>query len=1018
MSYRKPRKRRLLTASRFYLALPLALVLLLLVITIILIVVHIQTKEIGYLIALIVVVTVFLAAFVFLSNIILKNIHSIYHDRVFKTVVENMDKFTKNDSDLKLIETSNIDELEYINDKTKEIKDRLANAYIVVRNDDYSNIELDYINKEKRLITFESFKKNINGIIFVSQSFRNVLIDVYFKMGNHRLEQKEKDRLFDIYFNLFKDYKNSLFILDEEADDMLIYLPVIDSFSRIVEQLQEVASDSSTIIRDIKGLETVNARYAIVAYPYSSEEYLLSDLRYAKRQDKTFNLFLPNRTKNNVDQQVIMNTSMNINYMSKLIAQISVLEYNPTDNDKNKAVIKTLLTDLSNYLDIDEAGILYLDNQATLNYQAYVETDNSVLFKGNNCVDPSLIDALVKAADGDGSYYFSKRKNANSFLGRQLDYYGITSGYYYVIKNEEKTVGIIYLFNRHKELKLDSYLRESFFIIGLRISHYFEKKEILDNTDIQQSEKEYILSMSDFMTYTTDTKYNLLYVSNDMKRKFSNIKLGEKCHKVFYDLDKPCYNCPLRTFKKKEETIQGDEYEISLILNDRKRQVRSLLLKHIKDEEEKTLDLFEKDYLTYSYYSLFNTLKNAYVSSARGYVLLLSLDNNEDFIKSQGSEGYLFATRCLIRNIKNKLKTNEVYLYNPTTLAVVFPYTGHADVITKCEQIYEITKEHYLDDGSVDQFKVTYLPLGYPRGYASVEDFVKHISDFYHSDKYIREKDFIYFSDYSISRSASKRDFMVSVIESEFSSQSSTSVNLQPIIQVSNRHIYGAEILLRINDAHRNVFFNAEEISRIAEQENMTHLITESIINFVGNMYQEHGKTTFKNNEFSRIAINIDQTYLRDPTLIKNVIDLCEKNNLPNNFISFEIPEDMIPDNIDKIKKFAEELKNYHIYFSCDRFTGQYVGCEKLKDLGFNEVKMARDLVFKIDKDPLRLSEVKDIVNNALNLGINVAAVGVENEAQYRALRDMDPNMVVQGYYFYKPLTRSDLISAIISYKE
>ena len=269
--------------------------------------------------------------------------------------------------------------------------------------------------------------------------------------------------------------------------------------------------------------------------------------------------------------------------------------------------------------------------------------------------------------------------------------------------------------------------------------------------------------------------------------------------------------------------------------------------------------------------------------------------------------------------------------------------------------------------------------------------------------------------DYAISRSASKRDFILSVIESEFSGQSSTSVNLQPIVQVNNRHIYGAEILLRINDVHRNVFFNAEEISRIAEKENKTHLITESIINFVGKLYKEYGKGTFKINEFNRIAINIDQTYLRDPNLIKAVVKLCEENKIPNNFISFEIPEDMIPENIDKIKRFANELSNYHIFFSVDRFTGEYIGSEKLKDLGFNEVKIARNLITKIDRDPIQLKAVQDIVTNAKKVGISVACVGVENEAQLKILRELDSEMMAQGYYFYKPLTRSDLIAAIIS---
>ena len=86
--------------------------------------------------------------------------------------------------------------------------------------------------------------------------------------------------------------------------------------------------------------------------------------------------------------------------------------------------------------------------------------------------------------------------------------------------------------------------------------------------------------------------------------------------------------------------------------------------------------------------------------------------------------------------------------------------------------------------------------------------------------------------------------------------------------------------------------------------------------------------------------------------------------------------------------------------------------------MGFNEIKIARDIIANIDNDSLKYRELADIVENAHRVNINVAAVGVENEAQFNLLKDLDENMMVQGYYLYKPLTRSDLITALISYEK
>ena len=182
-------------------------------------------------------------------------------------------------------------------------------------------------------------------------------------------------------------------------------------------------------------------------------------------------------------------------------------------------------------------------------------------------------------------------------------------------------------------------------------------------------------------------------------------------------------------------------------------------------------------------------------------------------------------------------------------------------------------------------------------------------------------------------------------------------------------------------------------------------------------MYKEYGNNIFKINKFNRIAINIDHTYLDNEELLTKLISLCEENHLPAGFISLEIPEEMIPENKEKIKKLATTLSKYKIMFSCDRYLGQYVSIDELAFLGFKEAKIARDIILKIDTDQLKYDSLKEIASQAKKNGIGLAAVGVENAQQLKLLRDLDEEMMVQGYYLYKPLTRADLITALISYK-
>ena len=1011
----KERSRNIKSSFRIVTIVPALVLLTMLSIFALFIALYMSTNNMVFLFVLIGLLVFLGSGYIVLCFFAVRFYYRVFYYGLYEVTEKNLKSLVKGNANLESYPAVDIVEVKELNEQTEHVKTVLENAYLVTHSPDFSKLDLEYIDKKKNLVSIQSMRKQITNLIFLSQSFRNVVIEVYYDFVEGELTPENESYILNVFYNAFKDYQNTLFAFRENHRSLIIYLPVIDSFSRIEEILTLKSKDVSVSTRSMQGIENIPARFAVVAYPYSSEDSILSDLRYAKRQNKVINFFLPNRTKNNVDQQVLMHTSMNINYISRLLTALSAMHNYIDDEEEDKDLLRQVLNDLTKYLDINEAGIILFEDDVK-EFHSYVKTEDSTLFPEKKLVPIDFISAFANAVDDDNSYYFSTRNHANIAVGKMLDFFGISSGYFYVIKNEDQVLGLIYLLNKDKNLVLDAYLRESLFIISLRIAHHFESIELVRKLDQAKSESNHILSIGKYGLYRVDDELRITDYSSNLKEFFPKVKVGEYCYKALMGQDKQCHDCLMKTFKKRLIETKNGKLEMSLTLNDRKSHNRSVLVEKVIGDKEYEPDLYNKDLLCYSFPSLVNTLRDAFYMKGRGYLLLLSIDNFAEILDIQGSEGLNFVIRCLIRKIRNKLKTQDVYVYNPSTLAVMFPNIGHADVITKCEQIYEISKEHYFDDGSEDSFKITYMPLAYPRGYATADDFLRNASDFYYSDKCERNKDFIYFYDHSISRSASKREFMLSVIESEFSGKMSQSVNLQPMVIADNKKIYGAEILLRINDVHRNVFFSAQDIARIALQENKTHLITESIVNYVGTLYKENGSTVFKINDFKRVAINIDQTYFKNPDLIKSIIDIYNNYHLPANFLSFEIPEEMIPDNIDKIRAFAKELASIHIIFSCDRYSGHYVGIEKLKELGFKEIKVMKGVIDNIDKDPQKLNAFKMIADTAKEQGIGISVVGVENEAQYKLLRDIDKNMLLQGYYFYKPLTRSDFLSAIISY--
>ena len=1006
-------KGKLVHQARLYMTILVASLAFILLVATGLIIVFNFTGEKWFLISLVIVFSLFLIAYIITCILFIRRIHSIYYEQIYKNTYDNIKKLANNDVSLKEYKNVDYNEIKELNDATIELKDRLKNAYLITKKVDYASIGLHYLDKSRQIVDYDEFVKHLDNVLFISQSFRNLIIELYYEADDINILHKDLDRIMTLHERAFNYYEDVLYMFGPDQKSIYIYLPHIDSFSNILEILERLRQESTIMSREARGLVTNPAKYALVAYPYSTEEYILNDLRYAKRQNKSINLFLPNRKKNNLTRDVLMNTSMNINHISKILGSLSLLDIDSVDLKDFIDDLNDLLDELAKYLAIENAGVIRFDKVNKI-YTPLARNNDSNLFKNIEIIDDRLIEALNNACDQDNSYYFSSRKHANYELGRTIDRFSITSGFYYVVKNEHKEViGIIYFFNQNTELNLNTYLREALYIISLRIAHVFEKINLLDTIDMLANENDYILSMSPYSLYKVDEEFRITYIARRLRKAFQAAKKGSICYKAMFGLDKPCHDCPLKTSKKKTVMIGKDEYEASLVLNDYHRDNKTIFLENVASKGASD-DLFNRDLLIYSYRALKETIDNEYISSSRGYVLLLTLDNYSELLKKKGSEELLYIIRTFIHEIKTQLHIENIYFYNPQALAIHLPFIGHADVIDTCEVIYDISKKHIYGDIN-DELSVTYLPISYPSGYATGQDFFAHLSEFYNSKKFERNKDYIYFYNSPISRSASKRSFILSVIEEEFSSLTTTSVNLQPLVRVKDRHIYGAEILLRINDQQRNAVFNAFEISRIAQEENKTHMITNSIINYIGSLYSDYGKSTFALNDFNRICINIDETQLKDIELIKGVSKLIKANKIPNNFISFEIPEDMIPENIDKIKELANELKNDHVYFSVDRYTGKHIGVKLLKEVGFDEIKIDRNIIMMIDKDSIKLRELVDIVNSAHKEHLNIAAVGVENETQFNMLKSLDGEMMVQGYFLYKPLTRSDLIAAIIS---
>lgn len=948
--------------------------------------------------------------YVFVAIFEVRYLHEIYQVGLYRISRGNLEKLSRGDPDLRAYPTSNVVEMEDLNKSLLKLSERWRSSVLYSAVVDYEALGVEFLDKAHHLVSYGYLQDHLANLVHASGAFTVGLLCLHYEFGIDRLNDEEYEHLLTLADENFSFIKGRLFAKGTDSKSLYCYLPGIDSMRIVKERIGSMVSEVTVSKRAPGGLSLYPLKGAMVCYPHSSVDDMLSDLRYARRQTAPIYVFLPDRRRNNGKGITLSEHPDSVAFFNKVLLPIRHLT---GKGGKEKETIRAVFEAVGDHVGSDFRDLILLE-QNTRRYYSYL-TDKAI-DNGNE-----LIAKLLEIIDEDNSFYFSSRSSCSLIIARKVDELGISSGYLYALYNGGECIGCFYYGRHEGEMILDTYLKEALLRLGEALTDYFFLLEKEDRARAFQAQSEHIMGLSNYMLYRIDdATMNLTYFSPNMRPLFPNLKLGTPCYKALYGIDRMCPSCPMRLLAKmkseKSAKMQGKVKDVmletSLTVNDRQSHERTLLVERVNDE--KNHDPYDRDWLVYSYHSLIQQLENVYMLHSRGYLLMLCLDNVETFLGLEGSEGTSFSIRSFIRRIKQEINSQDVFAYDPACVAILLPRLGHVEMIDICEKIYDLSKEQFLQNGDKGgQFSVTYLPLGYPRGYSSAMEFLSHVEESYHNRAFARNKDFIYLQDHGISRSASRNIHMLEVIDEVFGTKTASCVYLQPMLTAGDKKIMGAEMLLRVEDTIRHNFFRADELSDIAVKNGRTSLITESLLNFVGELYKEHGRSIFALNNFRRISINVDAAFLTDTNLSKKVHDLYEEQHLDKDFLAFEVPENLIGGDF---KTEGNAFANSGAVLVCDRYTGKYVSMDKLKKYGFREIKLPRELINGIEVDAQKLAAVASIVSNAKELGLKVSVVGVENSDQFIALRDLDPTMLVQGYHFYKPLSRSELITAIVSH--
>ncbi len=951
-------------------------------------------------------VVLLFAATLYLVHRITKN----YRDGLYGTTVKNYRLINGGEAGLEDYPTTSIAEFAELNAEVETLRGTLRNVTMIYRDRGYEDMNLEPIPEYPGVVTLGSVQRALNDLIGASLSFRNAFVEIFYEAGEDVISPEDLRRIIEALQNRFLAYENPLIFLPDDRRSIYLYLPHVDSISIITDHLNMMLPNLSIAKQTVEGHISVPACYSLVLYPYSSVHEIFPDLRYSKRQGKMANVYLPSRRHLLTDSTT--KSTMYFNQMSKLLRRIESIEADRTNKQSVRSAIAAILDDVNQELGFDTSGIVAFDAEAN----AFLCKDaigKNRLFNIGDTIDPAVVKALASVQDPDHSYFFSKRALCGPSLGRYADKYGIESGFYYILTKEGKPHGFIYLVHYGGDLNIDSYMQEALVAVCYHIASSYVIGEIIEDVVESDRRLDALLSFIDSGTYQIEKgSYALRGMSNSLKRVFPKFEVGAPCYKAFYGLSGPCPDCPLVSGTKKTSLIKNRTYVSTLTLNSKLASVATLLISRSKNAED-AVDRYNHDILVNSFPTLVEDLRGRYLIGDTGYILLLRVENHTKLVDNFHSEGVLLIYRNFVDAMKKVWGNVEnVYLYDPQTLAVLFSSYGQTDILNRCEDIFKLTKNIVYEGERRYDLELTYLPMHYPQGFPSAEDFLRHVGVEFGRGKKEKKLDYIYFDDSNYTRPASRREFMLQVIDEQFG-QETFHVLLQPLIHGQSKRIFGAEILLRIQDEQRHIVFYADELVRVASENGKIPTITKALLRYVSSFYSSIGAATLKQMGFTRLGLNTDVSLFADPTFEGFFESFIKEANFPHDFLSFEIGERDVANHIEEFRKATAMLKRFQIPLVIDQYTGSNISIDDLSRLGFTKIKVSRNLVHNIDVDRGRLASLQGLLEEAMAKNIDTSVVGVENLDQYNLLIKINPKIDMQGFYFYAPLEKAVLVDTV-----
>lgn len=227
------------------------------------------------------------------------------------------------------------------------------------------------------------------------------------------------------------------------------------------------------------------------------------------------------------------------------------------------------------------------------------------------------------------------------------------------------------------------------------------------------------------------------------------------------------------------------------------------------------------------------------------------------------------------------------------------------------------------------------------------------------------------------------------------------SVYYQPKVNATTGEIEGAEALARWVDDQGNIVMYPNEFIREFEINGLITKLDMFVFEEVCKLLESFKK---RGQKEICISLNLSRINFQNQNLVAELSSIMEKYNFNKEYLHIEVTESAYMNSEDFITNSLLKLKEIGILTEMDDFGSGYSSFGSLLNSKCDIVKIDRFLV----ENNLRLKSEQVILESLIKMftgiGLRVVVEGVESAYVVKQIRKMAPNVLIQGYYFFKPM--------------